>query len=137
MKKWDLNTQEYTELCEAFSEELSLGGNWVYVGLKSVPNFGNCHFCNGHSGNSIYKIEFYFETGEVRIFMNSIDSDEITEVSNPNITGYYLSNEFVRSHMSTWASKKLSSFQELVDFGIYELKDYQELKIRLHDLILE
>jgi hypothetical protein len=139
MIKWDLTPSEFAELSQSIATELSLGGNWIHNKTISDGENGEIHVCHGLilSANNFYTVEYHLTSMEVRIFMKDVESHETIEVSNPHILDYTLSKEFVLDTMRKWATSKLSSIEELVDFGIYDHQEYEELKKRLSCLILK
>lgn len=127
-----LKKEEYTELCYFIEKPLKIKSNWVWGkdGQNKIGKFHEFHGLNFNS-STFNILRIYFKIGKVEIFK---ENQIIKEKPLEDLKSEFIENKILFMCFNEYSKSKLNEIKSLVDFGLYEQKDLDKLKLRLDSL---
>lgn len=132
---WNLKKEEYLELCSLIGEKLNIKSNWVWH-QESINHLGKYHQFNGLKFNSqTYSIlRFYFKFRKVEIFK---EINILHEKKLEDLNSEFIEKDILIKCFNEYSKSKIKEIRSLVEFGLYEQGDLDELILRLNTFLIE
>ena len=129
---WKLSKEEYSELCSVIGEKLNIKSNWVWENQNN-NNIGKFHQFHGLNFNSptFNILRFYFELKKVELYRKIKILDE---KSLKDSESKFIEKEILMFCFKNFSQSKLKEFKGLVDIGLYEQEDLDNLELRMKSL---